>query len=253
VKEIKNPDLAALLAAAAAPEPNPDERGLEAVLVAYRAAPFAGPDHAPSASPSPRRRPMPGGLLLKFAAAVMLFVAGGVTAASVGALPDPIQRIAHDYLGGVGVPAPPRASVSPSAGASASPSRSRTPSAPLSAAPDASSSAAASLTPSSSTSASASPSPSAASNELVTLCRIVVQTGKGWQSQLDKAQRMIVVKAAGAPPKVLPYCTGLLNGSPANGTNSTPATPSATPSPTTSKKQGGGKNGQSSGSDSSQD
>lgn len=243
MKEIKDPDLAALLAAAAAPEPDPDERGLEAVLVAYRAAAIEY-RHAPSAERSPSRRPARGGLLLKFAAAIVLLVGGGVAAASAGALPDSIQRIAHDYLGGVGVPAPPGASVSPSAKASASPNRSRTasPSATLSAAPDTSSSSAASLAPSSSATASVAPSAatSTGSNDLVTLCRIVVQAGKSWHSKVDAAQHTTLVNAAGGDPQVLPYCTALINGGPSNSTNSTPPTPSAAPSPSPSKGHGGG-------------
>ena len=257
MKEIKNPDLAALLAAAAAPEPDPDERGLESVLVAYRAAPYTRPEHAPSTDRPPRRA-VPGGMFLKFAAAVVVLAGGGVAAASVGALPDSIQRIAHDYLGGVGVPAPPRGSASPNANASASPGHGRnSPSASLSAAPDASGTATASLSPSSSVSpnVSASPSPatSAGSNDLVTLCRIVVQTGKNWHSKVDQAQRTTLVNAAGSVPNVLPYCTNLINGSPSNGTNSTPATPSTTPSATASSKHGGGDDGLPSGSGNGQD
>jgi hypothetical protein len=255
VKEITNPDLAALLAAAAAPEPDPDERGLEAVLVAYRAAPYTAPHRAPAAARPTRGRSMPGGFVLKFAAAVVLLAGGGVLAASAGALPDSIQRIAHDYLGGVGVPAPPAASTSPSAKASASPGRSHGPSSTFSAGPDASSSAAVSLSPSSSSSpsASATPTTSASPNDLVTLCRIVVRTGKSWHSKVDAAQRTTLVNAAGSDPKVLPYCTGLLNGSPSNGTNSNAPTPTDPPSPSPSSKHNDGNDTQSSVTNNGQD
>jgi hypothetical protein len=83
---------------------------------------------------------------------------------------------------------------------------------------------------------------------LVPLCRIVVQAGKSWHSKVDAAQHTTLVNAAGSDPNVLPYCTNLLNGGPSNGTNSSPATPSATPSPTASTKHGGGDDGQAPGS-----
>ncbi|MGH6657312.1 MAG: hypothetical protein ACRDVE_19185, partial [Actinocrinis sp.] len=54
-------------------------------------------------------------------AAVLLVVCGGaMAAADAGMLPDPIQRIAHQYLGGVGVPTPSGPAGGSSAAATAS-------------------------------------------------------------------------------------------------------------------------------------
>jgi hypothetical protein len=100
--------VAAVFAAAAAVPREAEIAGEEAAMAAFRAArrPAHGGVHR--ARPSRGRH-----LLIKLlgtkAAALALAGAasvGGVAAAATGSLPDPAQRIAHDVLGDVGVPAP---------------------------------------------------------------------------------------------------------------------------------------------------
>lgn len=244
MKERRDPDLAALLAAAAAPDPERDggERGLEAVLAAYRAAADApvretdmmgavegrlaaagsGSGRAGSRVPSPRRGRFTLALAVKCAAVLVVVAGTGVAAASVGALPAPMQRLAHDYLGGVGIPAP--ATAPPSVNASATPrlgpSRPDTPN----------------PTPVPTGSASAQ-SGQATPNELLALCEIVVQAGDNWHSDLDKAQRDLLTTAAGGNPQVPAYCATVI-------ASNTPSAPAASPSATSDNGNGnGGGNG----------
>lgn len=237
MKERRDPDLAALLAAAAAPDPerDGDEHGLAAVLAVYRSAAdapvretdmmgavegrpaAAGSGRAGSRIPSTRRGRFTFALAVKCTAVLVVVAGAGVAAASVGALPAPMQRLAHDYLGGVGIPAPTTAP--PSANASTTPrvgaSRSDTPN-PTPA-------------PTGSASALSTQSP----NELVALCEIVVQAGDNWHSDLDKAQRDLLTAAAGGNSQVPAYCETVV-------ASNTPSAPAASPSSSPDSGNGNG-------------
>lgn len=231
MREKRDRDLAALLAAAAAPDPerDADERGLEVVLAAYREAAEAPAPAGRTGKIVPiGHRYFGRALAVKFAAAAAVLAGAGMAAASVGVLPAPIQRIAHDYFGGVGIPGP----TSPTSGATATRSTGATPSASRSRAADPTASA------ESSTSATASASPAATTqHELVALCQIVVEAGPSWHSDVDKAQRDLLTAAAGGNDKVLSYCTALVAG----GGSSAPAGGGS--SPTSGSGNGNGNGG----------
>ena len=232
MKKRRDPDLAALLAAAAAPDPerDGDERGLEAILAAYREAADAPVRQADTmgavatepAAPRRTANRVPGGrrftlaLAVKCAAVLTVVAGAGVAAASVGVLPAPMQQFAHDYFGGVGIPAPPTAAASANATFRASASRPATPN----------------PTPLPTGSASASPL-QPTPKELIALCEVVVRAGDGWQSDLDKTQRDLLTTAAHGNSNVVPYCDALI----ANGGASAPA---GTPSPSVSTGNGDG-------------
>jgi len=232
MKKRRDPDLAALLAAAAAPDPerDGDERGLEAILAAYREAADApvreadmmGAVEAEPAAPRrtanrvPARRRFTLALAVKCAAVLTVVAGAGVAAASVGVLPGPMQQFAHDYFGGVGIPAPPTAAASANATSHASASRPATPN----------------PTPVPAGSASASPL-QATPKELIALCEVVVRAGDSWRSDLDKAQRDLLTTAADGNSNVVPYCDALIAGGGAS-------TPAGTPSPDASTGNGDG-------------
>jgi hypothetical protein len=275
MRKYEDSDLAALLAAAAAPDPETeaDERGLEAVLAAYREAGGAAPDAAlggaatngaagdsaagggavgdgaalgnaesggtapgsaasASAAPGsvePQRRPlMSRSLLAKCAVAFFLAAGAGVGAAGAGVLPSSIQRIAHDYLGGVGVPPPSSTAASPSSSAGAGVGPTSTPGSAVT--PESSGSAAGSV----------APSQSASLSQLIALCNIVVENDKNWHSAVDKTQRDILVAAAGGEPQVLTFCSDLLTNPTPTGSSSgsSSASPSATPSAAATTQHG---------------
>jgi hypothetical protein len=95
-------DLARLLAAAAGPAESGDLAGEAAARAAFsRLRSPAGVSHAAPRSARPRltARPARGRLPLVAALAVAAAGLGSATAAYAGALPSPIQHIAHEYIG----------------------------------------------------------------------------------------------------------------------------------------------------------
>jgi hypothetical protein len=133
-----NRELADVLAAAGAITREQDEQELAAILAVFN---MADPGPFDGARPGARagvRRPkrVTGRFAVKCTAALVLVVGCAATAAGAGVLPSPVQRLAHDMLGGVGIPAPDSSSSGPggatvSGGASAAASG-RGPSASLS-------------------------------------------------------------------------------------------------------------------------
>jgi hypothetical protein len=183
-------DLDTLLAVAAAPasEATLDPAQLEPVLLAFRRAGIG-------AGPAPQSRPRrvvrqrsPRAALVKCAAVLLVVGGSGVAAATAGALPAPVQQIAHDYLGGVGIPAP-------AASGTAGPAPSGTPS----------SSGSPSLSPS-----AGGGQPSADTAQLMPLCQTVAANPQDWRSVLDPADQAALAAAAGAPGHVEQYCATLL-------------------------------------------
>jgi hypothetical protein len=95
-------DLARLLAAAAGPAESGDLAGEDAARAAFRRLRSpAGVSHAAPRSARHRltARPARGRLPLAAALAVVAAGLGSATAAYAGALPSPIQHIAHEYIG----------------------------------------------------------------------------------------------------------------------------------------------------------
>jgi len=117
-----HPALADLLNAAAGPALPHETKGERAAVRRFRQA------YGASLRASRRRPHRIGALLTATAAAVLL--GGTAYAAGSGHLPDSLQRTAHDWFSGVGVPAPEHTSPSapPSPGPSPSPSQSPSPS-----------------------------------------------------------------------------------------------------------------------------
>jgi hypothetical protein len=220
-------ELGALIAVAAAPASDAatDVMRLEPVLTAFRRAGVAS---APQREARRAIRPRSSrAVLVKFATLFLILAGSGVAAASAGVLPAPMQRIAHDYFGGVGIPAP---SVSGGAG---------------------------SISPSGTPSASGSPSPTpgpgdttaANAAQLMPLCQTVAANSQNWRSVLDATDQAALIAAAGSPGHVPQYCAALLadssNGASAGapGTTSTPgqpSEPSSRPSPDASATHGNG-------------
>lgn len=221
-------DLRALLTVAAAPqaEKRADAASLEPVLAAFRRAAWNEPASNRTASTradSARRASartaasrtasahaastprVPRSLAAK--CAVVFFVIGGssVAAASAGILPASVQRIAHEYFGDAGIPAPSDSQSSGTSSASGSPSP----------APS----------PDSAGSGSATAAGTAA-GPLVTLCRAVALNTQNWRSGLDSADQATLIAAAGGANDVKQYCADLLAQDGGQGQNAT-ATPSA--------------------------
>ncbi|WP_238011944.1 hypothetical protein KZZ52_37830 [Dactylosporangium sp. AC04546] len=118
--------LAALLRAAAGPARPHELAGEDAAVTAFRQARTAPAGRSPARSSPARSLVRPGrrvGVLAGALAAGVL-LAGTATAAGTGHLPDPLQRAAHDWFAGVGVPEP---GPEPVAAPSPSPSRSEPP------------------------------------------------------------------------------------------------------------------------------
>ncbi|HEX8858408.1 MAG TPA: hypothetical protein VGC06_04810 [Actinomycetes bacterium] len=96
---------AAMVLAAAAAPPSPDElAGERQAVAAFTAVARSIPHRA-----APRRQPV----LTRFvsfklaaAATIAALSLAGVAGAATGTLPDPAQRVAHQMLGGAGVPGP---------------------------------------------------------------------------------------------------------------------------------------------------
>jgi hypothetical protein len=96
---------AAMVLAAAAAPPTPDELAGERQAVAA----FTAVTHSIPHRAAPRRQPV----LTRFvsfklaaAAVIAALSVAGVAGAATGTLPDPAQRVAHRVLGGAGVPGP---------------------------------------------------------------------------------------------------------------------------------------------------
>lgn len=213
-----------LLAVAAAPpsEATLDPARLEPILMAFRGAGTsagagAGAGAGSSAPPRSRTRPRSPRLALVKCAAVFLVVGGsGVAAASAGVLPASMQQIAHEYLGGVGIPAP---GASGTAGVNPS------------------------TAPGTAGSLSPAPSPGAATAgstaQLMPLCQTVAANPQEWRSVLDTADQAALVAAAGAPGHVEQYCAALLATSSSSavsgnrGVTPSPGQPTETPSKAT--------------------
>jgi len=180
-------NLDTLLAIAAAPpsEATLDPAQLEPILMAFRGAGIGA-----NPTPQPRRviRQRSSRAALVKCAAVFLVVGGsGVAAASAGVLPSSMQQIAHEYFGGVGIPAP---AASGTAG----------------------------VIPSTAPGTAGSPSPAPSPGEatagstaqLMPLCQTVAENPQQWRSVLDTADQAALVAAAGAPGHVGQYCAALL-------------------------------------------
>jgi hypothetical protein len=209
-------ELRALLALASAPAPaaaagaSPDSARLGMVLAAYREA---ADTTRPTTRTAAHRRSVAHPFAVRCTVVALLLSGAGVAAASTGILPAPIQRVAHRFFGGEGIPAP-SGSDSASGAASSGPSDQATPTA----------------TP--------MPTPSAlASNTLTALCLVVSTDTKDWQDQLDAAEQAALITAAGGQQKVKAFCKKQLadatQGATAGATASSgsSASPSATASP----------------------
>lgn len=209
-------DLDTLLAVAAAPpsEATLDSARLEPILVAFRAAGAGARSTMPTPTRDRIRRRSPRVALVKCAAAFLVVGGSGVAAASAGVLPTSVQRIAHDYFGGVGIPAP-------------------------------AASEAAASNPSTTPGAAGSPTPAPGAGDgttgstaqLMPLCRTVAANAQNWRVGLSRTDQAALIAAAGEPGHVKQYCATLLtlpSGGPANASQG--AAPSSTlsgePSPT---------------------
>ena len=199
-------DLHTLLALASAPPAvsRADAAQLGKVLAAFRDAADSPPP--PDRITAPRRRAASRSFAVQCVAA-MLTVGAGVTAASAGILPAPIQRLAHHLLGGVGVPAPFDGASSPSARTIASQS------------------------PHSSATATNAPTATPAAKDVVALCNLIGHGAKNWSDGLDAESRAILSTAARGDGNVTAYCAQLLTeidaGSSAGTSPSAGASPSA--------------------------
>jgi hypothetical protein len=190
-------EVAEVLAAARAPTYDQDERVLARVLVAFNAA---GTGLAAAPARLGRHSGRSVRPAAKVAAAVALATGCGVAVAGLGVLPTPVQRLAHDVLGGVGIPAPDKPDVERGAGTAAS-------------------------TPTSGGSGVVSPRPSATTaHDLTTLCETVANNLGDWRGHLDASDRAALIAAAHGEPKVAHYCTRLLR----------PGAAKTTPAPTPS-------------------
>lgn len=194
--------LLALLASAAAPPTAAEcsQASLNRVLDAYRQAVISPTpsvaERAVAGSPGHRAQRRVGrAMVVKFTGVLLVAAGTGAAAAGTDMLPASIQRVAHHYFGGLGVPAPSPDPGSPSAQAGTSP----TPREIGSATPPAS------TTPIS---------------ELIALCGEIPRGVKNWRTGLDAADQATLIAAAGADQNVTPYCAQLL----ANAGSATPST-----------------------------
>jgi hypothetical protein len=185
--------LRALLASACAPATATeyDEADLNALLEVYRAAAespaAAATGRRAQSSPSIGRVPRRVGRAMAVKCTGVLLVAVGTGAAAAGTdmLPASIQRMAHQYFGGLGVPGPSATPGTPGAGG------------PGSASPQ----------------SGGSPSPPAGTvplGTLIALCGQVQHGAKNWRTGLDAADQAALSAAAGGDLKVTSYCAQLL-------------------------------------------
>ncbi|MEY9931883.1 hypothetical protein ABH926_006532 [Catenulispora sp. GP43] len=249
--------LARVLSAATAP-PWPHElRGYEAARRAFEKAGTAGAGAAGTAGTAgttPVRRgagvPLRRLIGVKLAAvAGALTVTGVAVAAEADVLPSPIQRAAHQVLGGVGVPEPdaePRAgqTMASSPGSSHGQPGSKVSQSPNRASGDPSSSGGLLPGTPSGTSDGSAPSTSAPAPaaDVVALCRTYVahqEDGNGnGNSGLSEHDRRKLATLAGGADKIAGFCAQVLaasSGSPIPQPTGAPTTPAAstpgTPSP----------------------
>lgn len=204
--------LRALLASASAPATAAErnQAGLNLLLDAYRQAAATSAGAAPAGAASTTRPATAGraprrvgrAMAVKCTSVLLVAVGTGAAAAGTDMLPASIQRVAHHYFGGLGIPGPALAPGSPGARASSSPSPR----------PSGSATALAGATP---------------VGELITLCGQIPHGSKNWRNGLDAADQAKLITAAGADLKVTSFCAQLLaNPGSAAGTGA-----SATPSP----------------------
>ncbi|MBW8805796.1 MAG: hypothetical protein JF587_18395 [Catenulisporales bacterium] len=234
--------VARLLAAAAAPARPHELRGYEA---ARRAFERAGGTPARHSSGMPMRR-----LLGVKAAAVAgaLTVTGVAVAAEADVLPSPIQRVAHQMLGGVGVPDrdpgsqnPPTTASGgrsttpgtphPSGGSDGGPTSSGAHSGP-NGGPDGTSatgggSGAVPGMPGGTSDASEPGQSTSADSDVVTLCRAYAAQQAGTEGALTGHDRQRLAALAGGENKIAEFCSQILQSAPAD---PQPTTPDSAPS-----------------------
>jgi len=205
---------AAMVLAAAAAPPTPDElAGERQAVAAFTAVARSIPHRA-----APRRQPV----LTRFvsfklaaAATIAALSLAGVAGAATGTLPDPAQRVAHQMLGGAGVPGP-------------------------------DDHAAQTADDKSSTKSDHSPSgPDATGHAKAGLCRAWA-AGQGGENgkKLDATAFKALADAAGGADSIGDYGADATSGSEAHGQEGTTPTPSSTVP--AARGQGGG-NGQGNG------
>jgi hypothetical protein len=223
-----NRDLDALFAAAAAPafpEEN-DEQVLTVVLAAFNAAGQAecDGDGKAAAAGECRTRPRRSRATVITRCAAMLLVAagGGVAAASAGILPAAAQSLAHQYLGGIGVPAP-NSNGTQQGGVALS---------PMPTASSTSTHQVPSRARGAATTPAGSATPSPVSSTLLNLCSQVIADGSSWANDLSEQGRTLLAAAAGGDEKIVPYCARISaptqepTATPTGGSGSTPSSPS---------------------------
>jgi len=206
-----------LLAHAAAPvaAAELDPAHFSRLLDAYRqaaASPTAGATGAAGSGARPARAAAAGraqrrvgrAMAVKCTGVLLVAVGAGAAAAGTDMLPNSLQRAAHHYFGGLGVPAPSAGPGSPRTQSSGSPTQQ----------------------PSGSAAASASTAPV---GELVALCSRIPHGAKNWSTGLDAQDQADLSAAAGGDLKVTSFCAQLLEGNGSDNGNGNGA--SATPSP----------------------
>lgn len=236
-----NRDLDALFAAATA-DAFPEERNeeiLTVVLAAFNAAGMAECERAGDAAAGEcRTRARRGRTPVIVRCAAMLFVAagGGVVAASAGILPASAQSLAHQFLGGIGVPAP-NSNGTSQGGAAFS---------PIPTASSTSTSQVLSRARGVVTTPDGSATSSAMDSTLRSLCSEVIGNGNSWQGSLSDQDLALLTAAAGGDKKIVPYCAHL--SAPAQQPSTTPPDDSGTVSSSPSDGTPGdkGSNGASS-------
>lgn len=198
--------LRALIAAAAAPAVGrwADPSRLGPLLAAFReAADMAATGEGGVAVPvrstgrERRLRVMPRSLAVRCAAVVLVVCAGAVAAAAANTLPAPVQRIAHEVLGGIGVPTPAGSGGGVHTGAQ--PTGTSRPAI-----------ASATPAPPSATFTSAAATAAALPAALKALCGQVDDRAADWQSAVSAADRSTLISAAGGEQDVVAYCSNLL-------------------------------------------
>lgn len=187
--------------------------GLEPALAAFRSAqsdpaqrPNARGERGPSTSAHRRRPPSWRKPVLAAAVSAFLFFLGATTVAETGALPGPVQQMAHTVLGGIGVPrhgqrhradssTATATGLGGSAGAAGRPSGAS----PTGWPPDPSPSQGPTSTPTSTPMSDAD------------LCKAILVDQKGLHSKtIDPAARNRLTAAAGGEDRIIAYCESLL-------------------------------------------
>jgi hypothetical protein len=221
-------EVAALLAATAAP-PTPEElAGKAAALAELRAVTRARVAGSRRAARPPRRRRRFG---LAAVVVVGALVTGGVAAAATGHLPAPVREAARSVLdtGGRAEPAP-----RTSPGPAAAPSSSSTPGSSAATGQSSPPTGATGSGPST----TGAPAPAAPNPELEALCQSYL-SGNGAEKgkKLESAAFQALVSAAGGKDKVEGYCQRLL---PEDKTPKEKKQPAPTDDPGPGQRQGPG-------------